>query len=246
MRLSIILAAVLALTGCRRDPSVEPVVDREVRVTFQPTWNGTDFEKSIVHLNASGQRVLIQQVKFFVSGFTLISDSGSAKVSEVELLDLTDGPQERTMRVPYGSYGSLRFGLGLPYALNHQDITQVQPPSPLDYGQGMYWEWTTMYRFMIFDGRFDTNPDGTGTPPFQFSLHTGQDECYREREIPLAVDILVDDTASITLNVDIARFFTDGTEVLDLSQGSQSHGESQSLPQALRLSDLAVKAINAD
>lgn len=251
MRYIVAIGTVLVLAGCRHDPAVEPVVpqeplDREVSVRFQPTWNGADFDKTAVYLSAANERVLIQQVKFFVSGFTLLADSGNAMVSAAELLDLTDGPQERTMRVPFGSYDSLRYGLGLPYELNHQDITQVEPPSPLDFSQGMYWTWATMYRFMIFDGRYDTDPGAIGTPPYQFSLHTGRDECYRERVISLPVEIAAGGTASIVLDVDLARFFTDGTDVLDLSQGSQSHGESQNLPQALRLSDLAVKAINAE
>ena len=62
----------------------------------------------------------------------------------------------------------------------------------------------------------------------------------------VAVVQLFADTADLVLEVDIARFFTDGNLVLDLSQGPQSHGESQNLGPALRLSDLAVKAINAD
>jgi hypothetical protein len=251
MRNVIAVAAVLAFAGCRQDQQVEPEtpqepLGREVRVIFRPTWNSADFDKNNIYLSAANERVMIQQVKFYMSGSTLLGDSGAAMVSEAELLDLTDGPQERMMRVPFGSYDSLRYGLGLPYDLNHQDITQVVPPSPLDFSQGMYWTWATMYRFMIFEGRFDTDPEATSTPPYQFSLHTGHDECYRERVIPLAVDITVNDTTGIILNVDIARFFTDGTDVLDLSQGSQSHGEPQNLPQAMRLSDLAVKAINAD
>ncbi len=242
---SIALVVLLAtLAGCRHDPPVEP--DRELRVTFRPTWNGADFNKNNIYLSAANERVLIQQVKFFVSRFTLLGDSATEMASEAELLDLTNGSQQRTMRVPHGSYDSLRYGLGLPYDLNHQDITQVVPPSPLDFSQGMYWTWATMYRFVIFDGRYDTDPGGTGTPPYQFSLHTGRDECYRERVIPLSADILVEGISNITLEVDIARFFTDGTEVLDLSQGPQSHGEAQNLAPALRLSDLAVKAINAD
>lgn len=251
MKTAIAVATILSLTGCRHDPLVEPAVpheplDREVRVVFHPTWNGADFDKTNVYLSGANERVLVQQVKFYISGFTLLGDNGSALVSPAELLDLTDGPQERIMRVPIASYDSLRYGLGLPYDLNHQDITLVEPPSPLDFSQGMYWTWATMYRFMIFDGRFDTDPGGTGAPPYQFSLHTGRDECYRERVIPLSVDILADDTTAIRLDVDIARFFTDGTNVLDLSQGSQSHGEAENLLPALRLSDLAVKAINAD
>jgi len=251
MRHAFAIAVVLALAGCRHDPPVEPEVpleplERDMRVTFRPVWNGETFDKNTVYLTAADERVLIQQVKFFMSGFTLLGDSSTAMVSQAELLDLTDGPEERVMRVPLSGYDSLRYGLGLPYDLNHQDITLVEPPSPLDFSQGMYWTWTTMYRFMIFDGRYDTDAGGSGTPPYQFSIHTGRDECYRERVIPVTLDLSVEDTADLVLEVDIARFFTDGNLVLDLSQGPQSHGESQNLGPALRLSDLATKAINAD
>ena len=248
---SIVVIGLMALAGCRHDPPVEPeipseVFDREVRVVFHPTWNGSAFDKNNVYLTAANERVLIQQVKFYVSGLTLIGDSVTAMVNEAELVDITYGPQERSVRVPIAAYDSLRFGLGLPYELNHQDITLVTPPSPLDYGQGMYWTWATMYRFLIFDGRYDTDAVATGLPPFQYSLHPGLDTCYRQRTIPKALDVVLDDTASIHLEVDIARFFTDGTDILYLSQGSQAHGDPESLPQVLKLSDLAVRAIDPE
>lgn len=103
-----------------------------------------------------------------------------------------------------------------------------------------------MYRFVMFDGRYDTEPGGTGTPPYQFSLHAGRDECYRERTIPAALSITDGGNTELVLNVDLSRFFTDGDQVLDLSQNPQVHGEVQTMSQAMRLSDLAVKAINAD
>ena len=246
MRCVLPIAALLVLAGCRVDPSVEPVVPSQVlKITFRPVWNGPDFDKQNVYLSAANERVLIQQVKFYVSPIALAGDT-NVTVSEAELLDLTNGPEVRWMRAPLGSYDSLRYGLGVPQYLNHRDITLVVPPDPLDFSQGMYWTWATMYRFMIFEGRYDTDPSGSGTPPYQFSLHTGRDESYRDRMILLPLELTADDTAEIVLDVDIARFFTDGDQVLDLSQGPQSHGESQSLPQSQKLSDLAVKAINPE
>lgn len=249
MRYALPWASLFALVACRHDPPVEPEVpavpSQVMKITFRPVWNGADFHKENVYLSAANERVLIQQVKFYISPIALIGDTNAA-VSEAELLDVTNGPEVRWMSAPQGSYDSLSYGLGVPHDLNHRDITLVQPPDPLDFSQGMYWTWATMYRFMIFDGRYDTDPGGTGTPPYQFSLHTGRDECYRDRVIPLPLEVTADDTARIVLDVDIARFFTDGDLVLDLSQGPQSHGESQNLAPAMRLSDLAVKAINPD
>jgi hypothetical protein len=240
------LSALLLLAGCREDVSVVP---REpagtLKVKFRPTWNGSGFDKTSVYLSAADERVLVQQVKFYLSPIVLLGDQdGSA--SQAELLDLTDGPVERSFRMKPGAYDSLRYGLGVPYDLNHRDLTTVPVPDPLDFTQGMYWTWATMYRFMVFEGRYDTDPGATGTPPYTFSMHTGRDECYRERTIPCPVEVVDEQVTELTLEVDIARFFTDGTEVLDLSQGPQSHGEAQNLAPALRLSDLAVKAISKE
>jgi hypothetical protein len=230
------------LFGCRKDPDWPPTGTIELIV--KPTWNGTPFDKTQVRISAADERVLIQQVKFFLSGITLKGEGSDVTLSEAELFDLTNGEQRRQYQVTEGNFDSLRFGLGLPVELNHADITQVVPPSPLDFSQGMYWGWATMYRFLLFDGRFDTQSAGQGTPPFQFSIHTGRDTCYRSRAVPLPVQVRQQRTTTVTLNVDIARFFTDGDSLLVLGNGSQSHGDVPSLPIAERLSDFAVKAIN--
>lgn len=244
IRAWISLGALLLFAACRKDPEWPP--QQRVRIVVRPTWNGTPFHKTDSHLSAANERVLITQVKFFLSGITLVGKNTTSSLSPVELLDITDGEQVRYGQAEVGAYDSLRFGLGLPPELNHGDITAVVPPSPLDFSQGMYWTWATMYRFMLFDGRFDTLAAGTGVPPYQFSIHTGRDQCYRQRSVALPLTIGQRDTASIVLEVDIAHFFGDGDQVLRLSDGSQSHGEPQSIAVAERLSDLAIKAINPE
>ncbi len=254
MRQAAFLLALAAFAGCRHDPPVEPeppggggqdTPSGTLRITFRPLWDGGDFDKTNVYLSAANERVLIQQVKFYLSPLVFTGDT-AVTASEAVLLNVVDGPVERIFDLPPGTYDSLHFGLGLPYGLNHADITGIDPASDLGAGTGMYWTWATMYRFMVFEGRYDTDPAGTGTPPYQFSLHTGRDECYRERTIATPMAVLDGDTTDLVIDVEIAHFFTDGDQVLDLSQGPQSHGEAQNLTPALRLSDLAVQAINAE
>lgn len=238
------LGALTLLAGCTKDPAWPP--KQQVRLVVRPVWNGTPFHKTDAHITPAQERVLVQQVKFFLSRITLLGKGTASTVSPVEILDITDGEQVRFGSVDVGAYDSLRFGLGLPPELNHGDITAVVPPSPLDFSQGMYWTWATMYRFMLFDGRYDTNAAGTGVPPYQFSIHTGRDTCYRERTIPLPLVVGQRASAEIVLDVDIGRFFGNGDQVLRLSDGPQSHGEPQSLAVAAKLSDLAIAAINAE
>ncbi len=241
-----VIALVALLAGCRQDPTVEPrALSGTLKVTFRPSWNGEDFDKTNVYLSAADERVQIQQVKFYLSPLLLMGDT-EVLVSQAELINVTNGPVERTYTMTPGVFDNLHYGLGVPYELNHRDLTTVPTPDPLDFTQGMYWTWATMYRFLVFEGRYDTDAAGAGAPPYDFSMHTGRDECYRERTIPCAVEVTDGGTTEMTLEIDIARFFTDGTDLLDLSQGPQSHGESQNLAPALRLSDLAVQAINME
>ena len=233
-----LVATLMACT--KEDPPWPP--DQQVDVTFRPLWNGELFDKYTVYRSAADERIQIQQVKFYLSDMELRGAS-AALLSEVELLDLTNGPKQRTYMVAPGEYDTLHIALGLPPEINGADITNIDPTSPLGNNSGMYWGWATMYRFLIFDGRFDTDAGATGPLPFQFSIHTGRDTCYRERTMSFPLQVTTGSPVSVTIDVDLAHFFTDGADVLRMSDGSQSHLALEELPQALKLSDLAIKAI---
>lgn len=240
-------SAALMISCSKEDPAVPeaPVPSPStglVKLTVRPVWNGAPFNKTNVYLSAGDERILVQQVKFYLSRLTLVSEAGMRELSDAELLDITNGAQSRVFSTDTGAVDSLRFGLGLPPDLNATDITTIPPNDPLGNNGGMYWTWASMYRFLIFDGRFDTDPSGSGTPPFPFSIHTGRDTCFRSTALPLELTVTSADTAFIDLKVDLARFFTDGSAILKMSEGSQSHGEVEELGQSLKLSDLAIKS----
>ena len=165
---------------------------------------------------------------------------------DADLFDVTNGPLVRILTAPAGSYQAVQMGLGLPPAINHTDIATIPPNAPTGNNSGMYWSWATMYRFMLFEGHFDSDPNATGEPPFNFSLHTGLDTCYRTREIPFDLNVAADDTARLTITVDVAHFFTDGSQLLDLSQGAMWHGEVDQLDLALKVADLQAAALGVE
>lgn len=244
---AILLLAVL-ISCAKEDPAIpdertpSPTAGL-VKLTVRPLWNGAPFNKTNIYLSAGDERILVQQFKFYLSRITLVSDAGARELSDAELLDITNGAVSRVFTTDTGSVDSLRFGLGLPPDLNATDITTVPPNDPLGNNGGMYWTWASRYRFVVFDGRFDTDPSASGTPPFPFSIHTGRDTCYRHTTLPLPLSISTSDTAYIDLDVDLARCFTDGNVIFRMSDGSQSHGEVQEMGQALKFSDLVIKAI---
>jgi hypothetical protein len=241
--LAFIALAVTAF-GCRHDVVVPD--GGKLELTVRATWNGEPFDKNTIYLNALDQRVKVSQLKFYLSRLNLEGD-GSKELFDADLFDVTDGPVLRTYELAPAEYDSITVGLGLPVELNHAEPVLFPVSHPLGAGSGMNWDWTEQFhRFVLFDGRWDSDPDAIGLPPFLFSMHTGRDDCFRMRSITHAFSISAGNTTQLTIDLDIARFFTnaDGTVVFDLSQGSQSHGGLPELPRAMLLSDLMIAAID--
>lgn len=243
------LAFVLLLGSCRTDPAVPPTnnsgPEQVLKLTVRPTWNGAPFDKTTIYAAAGDQRIKVTELKFYLAPLELTSGDVTRQLFDADLFNVTDGPLYRTISVPVGNYQSVKLGLGLPYEMNHRDLSTIPPNAPTGNNSGMYWEWATMYKFVIFSGRFDSDPGGTGEPPYTFDIHTGLDTCYRTREIPFNLNVITTDTARLTINVDIARFFTDGNQVLDLSQGSIWHG-MEDINIALKVADLQVAALSIE
>ncbi len=68
---------------------------------------------------------------------------------------------------PPGDYDGIAFKVGVPFALNHQDVAVA--PSPLNLS-GMFWNWLGGYKFI----RIDSLPTGSDAA---FNLHLGSTEC---------------------------------------------------------------------
>ena len=69
--------------------------------------------------------------------------------------------------VPEGNYRALRFTLGLPESLNHQDVSVA--PSPFN-DIGLFWSWRFGYLFTRIEGRT------TGLRSGHF-MHLGSTDC---------------------------------------------------------------------
>lgn len=231
-----IVFPVLLLSGCERDPDAFGA--GTLRLTIVPTWAGGEFTPEDTYVDVRDHRVQVQLLKMYLGEFTAMGPEGATLLKDIDLVELTDGPVSREWSLEPGTYGGLRFGVGVPEALNHTDPVLYPNEHPLSVSNGMYWTWATMYRFVIFEGRFDSVPTGVGVPPFLFSIHTGQDTCYRGVELSTQFTIPPYAVTELRLEVDLSRFFFDDTDTLDLSENNQAHGEIDQLDVALLLSDL--------
>ena len=131
-------------------------------------------------VGTTGATVLPSDFRFYVSEVSLLDEAGNAvpvtleqdgrwQHQNVALLDFENkqGPcangTEETREVvvgtvPAGSYAGLRFTLGVPFDLNHQDATLAASPMNLT---SLFWTWQGGYKFF----RVDLEPDRMGMGP---------------------------------------------------------------------------------
>lgn len=126
-------------------------------------------------LGTTQSTVQLNDLRFYISNLALIDGGGNAvpvtldqdglwQVESTALLDFEDGsvgctetgnPDLNTSvrgTVAPGDYTAVRFDLGVPFALNHQDVTVAA--SPLNVPP-MWWNWQGGYKFVRIDMKSD-------------------------------------------------------------------------------------------
>jgi uncharacterized repeat protein (TIGR04052 family) len=126
--------------------------------------------------------------------------------------------------LPEGEYTGVRFTVGVPFDLNHLDVTLA--PSPLNLTR-LYWNWRGGYVFLRVD--LQTVPEGEALPA-GFHVHLGstgctsdaanvapEEECMNPNrptitleEFDPAHDVVVLDVAAMLEGVDLS-FNTEGS-----------------------------------
>ncbi|MAQ16072.1 MAG: metallo-mystery pair system four-Cys motif protein [Sandaracinus sp.] len=120
-------------------------------------------------LGAGNADLTVQDFRFYVHDVRLVDATGAEtplvlesdgkwQNDSVALLDFEDGCGDtgnadlRTFiegRAPAGDYTGIRFKLGVPEALNHQDPVAAEPPLSLSE---MFWSWNGGYKFVRIEG----------------------------------------------------------------------------------------------
>ncbi|MEM7162094.1 MAG: MbnP family protein [Bacteroidota bacterium] len=242
-KIIIILTLSLGILACEKDESSEEEctnTEEGLRINFSTNWGGEAFDLFETYLNATEYNVILEQFKFYISDIILVKDNGEeVLLSDVELYDFLNNKTQKLFDIPAGSYQGIKFAWGVPVELNGTgdpdfDPTIYDVDHPLNTDNAMYWGWQPGYRFIVFDGRYDTSPDTGGDIPETFSIHTGTDTCYAPIE---ALDIPFNyqdgQLRTIDVNIDIEKAFYSSSDTIDLAVDNQSHGTNIQL--ALRL-----------
>lgn len=167
---------------------------RSVELSFEARMGSSVFDCAETYddVGTSGVSISMIDFRFFVYDVRVIDEAGHEvpltleqdgdfQAQDVALLDFenrtgscSNGTPETNSVVKgtatAGKIKGLRFGIGVPEALNHADPNKA--PSPLNL-TAMTWPWTQGYLFTRIDARVET---GSGNRP-AFLIHVGSDGC---------------------------------------------------------------------
>lgn len=199
-----ISTAIIGLTlGCAINTTF--AADVAVDLKFEAVVHGEDFEcgKSYKKIGITQSTITPSDFRFFVSEIHLIDAKGQAipvklnqdktwQLDNLALLDFENGsgpckngtkPTNTSVKgtIAAGDYKGLRFTLGVPFSMNHQDPTLA--PAPLS-STAMFWTWQGGYKFLKFDAATSGQPLTTAAPAANgggnasgFSVHLGSTMC---------------------------------------------------------------------
>lgn len=235
-------ASVAMLAGCHKPYTVDGP-EGYVRLKVEATWQGQPLQAGAVHLNVTNYRTQVESFKVYLAELRLTGPGGASALTDIALFDATDGGGSEVYTAEAGTYSGLHFGLGVPDDLNTSDPVLYPVGHPLSVSNGTYWTWATGYRFVMLDGRYDTDPNGTGTPMSLFSIHTGMAPCYRvsDRDFAAPFTVAGGDTTDLVLRFEVDRFFHNPIDTIDLAVDNQAHGDNLTL--AMRFTDNVLNSI---
>lgn len=166
---------------------------------FPPKVGGQDLMlDSVVH-DLNNRAMIIEDFNYYISNINVIHDGG-------QILDLSDTVilvKANAHTFFMGHHGitnveQINFSVGVPPQLNHLDITQYPQGHFLSFQTpSMHWGWTAGYKFMLCDGKGDSNNDGI--PDVIFQLHNLGDDNFKNVQLPVAatdygthIDLVID------------------------------------------------------
>ena len=240
---AVLLVVIALVSGCKKKEAADCGCTSTLNVHVEPTWDGQPLMLNHAYTNVSGYRVLVSNLRMYLSNMEAIKENGTrVKLSDIELADAEAGNTEFSYQVPSGSYQGIAFGIGVPQSMNGTSDSTFNPAqypsdSPLSVTNGTYWSWQAGYRFVMFDGYYDTLATDTSNVLPGFSFHAGRDTCYRSMVMVNNPVKVVGSSLDLYLTFDVSRFFYSANDTIDLKTENNWHGSLSNLDVAIKLMD---------
>lgn len=215
--------------GCREDFPPFELVEQDPKLVLSFSLINADKSLDIgdEFVDQQGWGLQLKTLKFYISDVELSAQSGKKQaLSDVELVNFDDDQdgqinpfrQSYSYIIPSDNFAKLKFSVGLPSLTNQTDPTLLTKENPLSTYSGMYWDWGSMYVFIMMEAGIDSNSDGSFDSNIAF--HTGLDTLFRaENTYPLTFDLSAFAKDTIHVLIDWNKLFpTEGNTKIYLAE----------------------------
>lgn len=248
------LTVLLFSTGCTKESDKDnPTPELSAfNLQFDLSYQGQPLVMFEPYSLNDSVRVLFSRFSMYLTDIELINSEGSTvSLEELGFYNLTDqfmdevsAAEGYSLNFPDlepGTFSGLRFGLGLPQALNVQQPGDFEPGHPLNAPEE-YWIGWQSYVFVKIEGKIDADSN-----PNEFernmALHLGGDEIFRQVQLNEPIVLNSGLSTTLVINIDLYDMFSpEGSTSYDLLDRPMIHSTSH-LPQANELIDNLVGTI---
>lgn len=178
------------------------VAQTNLYLNFPPKVGGNDLTLNTTVQDLNGTAFKVDNFMYYISNIHIYHDGGQ----DLDLSDTVILVRAEDHNIFMGAFNvtnieSIDFGVGVPQAINHLDISQYSEDNPLSWqSPSMHWGWTAGYKFMLCDGYGDDTGDGNPTTLFQ--LHDLGDQNYQYQSMSV-VPTINPTNIQITINCNL-------------------------------------------
>ena len=217
------------------DTNPDPTSQTTLTFDFQAKVGDQDLVINEVYDDYLGRKHIYELFKFYVSNLSLIDLTDEpVLVKDVALIDFNEGNATVQVEVVPGSYKGISMGIGLDPSTNASDPNTFPDTHPLASARLTYWSWADMYKFIMLEGKVDSDSDDSLDVIFNY--HTGLDTNYRVVNFDKDLSIVNGQKSKLNFVIDMNDIFTK-SDTLNYIFQSSWHGNPATADVSIRLSD---------
>jgi hypothetical protein len=210
--------------------------DQTIEIRFYPKFGSDALALNQKYMNAGSDSIWFTTVRFYISEIALVDSLGNeipveqetvvaGTTPDVWLVDLeaadytVNGYLSVMVKGAPGTYRGVKFSVGVPFNLNHRDVSTQDPP--LGPNSGLYWAWNPGYIFHMMMGKADS-----AGVPIDFAYHLGEDNrkltarlASLDPMLPTEFVVSESEASLFSVDVDYSKLFMiglDGVTPMDI------------------------------
>ena len=150
----------IGFTSCTEDDVVDPIVEvssASIDFTVNHTIGNQEFTAGTAYSVGVNENATFSRYAYLLGSFYLIAEDGSKVTIDSQYAHIEAHSGKTTFSlvdIPYGTYKSIGFSIGLDSAVNHGNPNQYDSDHPLSaINNSLHWGWVGGYIFTAIEGK---------------------------------------------------------------------------------------------